>query len=66
MPAEGSQPLDQFFSGCIEFLVNVFQTFRSHGLHPDQRAFDVRRLHGIEEIGVFRRFHGDLGEENRV
>ena len=64
--AKGPQLFDQIVSGTIEFLVNVLQTCRSHRLDPDQRPFYVGRLHGIEEFSIFGRFHGDLGEENRV
>src|SRR5205085_1487839 len=48
------------------FLVTGLQSFRGNGLDPHERPFDVGRLHCIEELGVFRSFHGDLSEENCV
>ncbi len=57
---------DQVFPGRIELFVNVLQTFRSHRLHSHQRTLDVGRVHGIEELGVFRGLHGDLSKEDRV
>ena len=66
MPSEGCQPFQQVLARTIEFLVNVPQSLRGHGLHPDERTFDMSRMHGIEELRVFCSFHGDLSEENCV
>lgn len=38
--AECPQSIDQFFPRKIEFLVDVLQAFRGHGLNSHQRAFD--------------------------
>ena len=50
----------------IEIFVDIFQSGRGHGLHSDQGALDARRFHGIEKVGVFGGFHGDLGKEDHV
>jgi hypothetical protein len=63
---ESFQAFDQVSTGQIEIFINIFQACGSDGFHADERAPDVRLVHGVEEFRILRCFHGDLGEENCV
>ena len=64
--AEGLELLDEAVAGVVEVLEDGLEAFGSDGFDTDQGALDVGALHGVEEVGVFGRFHGDLGEEDHV
>ena len=64
--AKRLQALDQRLAALVEVLVDGFEAFFGHRFDADQRALDVRALHGLQELGIFRRFHRDLREEHRV
>ena len=66
MLAELLEPRDERFPALVEVLVDVLQPFRRHRLHADQRPPYARAPHGVEELGIFRRFHRDLREEDGV
>src|SRR5690348_13316271 len=56
----------EFDAGVVEILIYGFQALRSNGLDSNQRPLDVSAPHCLEEGRVFRRFHGDLSEEDAV
>ena len=64
--AKNFQALDQKLSGEIEIFVDIFQARGRYRFHSDQSALDARCFHGIEEVGVFGGFHGDLSKEHHV
>ena len=50
----------------VEALVDVLEALGRHRLDADERALDARLAHGVEELGILGRFHGDLREEDHV
>ena len=66
MLAERFQLFHQLVADVVEVFENGFQTFGSHCFHAHQSAFDASLSHGIEELGVFGGFHGDLRIEDHV
>ena len=54
------------FARIVPVLENRLQPFGGHRLHAHQRALDIGFPHGVKILGVFARFHGDLGKEHHV
>ncbi len=63
---ERTKPVHETLSRLVEALVHVFQPFGRHRFDSDERAFDARRLHRVQEVRILRRFHRDLREEHHV
>src|SRR5579883_12746 len=60
------QALDELTACAVEILIDVFESFGSYGLDANKRPTDARPPHGVEIVGVFRRFHSDLGEKHQI
>ena len=66
MLLEGLQLLRQRLAGVVPVLEDSLQPFGRHRFNAHQRALDVGLAHGVQEVAVFARLHGDLGKEHHV
>ena len=63
---EDLQPLDQIFAEQIEILVDRLEAFGRNRLDAHQRPSNACLAHRVQELGILRRFHGDLREESKI
>src|SRR5713101_10083953 len=63
---ESAQALYQVAAGGIELLKDGLQSFRGDRFDSDQGSLDHGLAHGVQEFGIFGRFHRDLREEHHV
>ena len=60
------EPLNQSVARKIEILEHRLQSFGRHRLDSHQGASNLRLSHGVQEVGIFGGFHGDLCVKGQV
>src|SRR5712692_2767580 len=66
MLPESAEPLHEIAARGIELLKDGLQSFRRDRFDSDQGSLNPGLAHGVQEFGIFSRFHRDLREEHHV
>src|SRR2546425_5698221 len=66
MLPESAEPLHEIAACGIELLKDGLQSFRGDRFDSDQGSLNPGLAHGLQEFGIFGRFHRDLREEHHV
>ena len=63
---ESAEPAHQLFARTIEILEDGFQPFLRHRFNAHQRPLNPGLVHGVQELEILCRLHGDLRKEHHA